>query len=264
MAKKSYKELLKESVLGEFDTSKTVDVQGPMLDAIISYKGDGELHTHQDAASILERYYYGEKEDKGVEIQEAEQNTIDEVPVDNLDKAKGQIEDEVEPTKTDGDSKAVLIKAKAEDIEEDIEIENTVIEKLISELEESETDLDDNGDKEEEEEEDKEEDKKEEVKEQKEEDVPAEDDEEGDKLPEDEKDLDVDKELQEAGGSLPGYRTSTGSRLGTGGDVRVGDELEEAFQIFKEQVEDEDEEDIEDEEEEDEEEEELEEKKNKK
>ena len=37
MSKKSYKELLKESIVGEFDTSKTVDVQGPMLNAILSY-----------------------------------------------------------------------------------------------------------------------------------------------------------------------------------------------------------------------------------
>jgi len=222
MSKKSYKELLKESIVGEFDTSKTVDVQGPMLNAILSYKGDGELHTNQDAASILERYYYGEKEDKGVDVQEAEQNTIAEVPVDNLNKAKDQIEDEVEPTKTDGDSKAVLIKAKAEDIEENIEIENTVIEKLIAELEESEAEA---------------------TNEQTADEKPEDDLE--DDLPDDEKDLDVDKELEE-GGALPGYRKSDGKRLGTGGDVRVGDELEEAFQIFKEQVEDDDNDDDDD------------------
>jgi len=224
MAKKSYKELLKESIVGEFDTSKTVDVQGPMLDAILSYKGDGELHTNQDAASILERYYYGQEEDKGVDVQEAEQNTIDEVPVDNLNKAKDQIEDEVEPTKTVGDSKAVLIKAKAEDIEEDIEIENTVIEKLIAELEESEGDA-------------------EVTTEQTADEKPIEDEKDiEDDMPKDEKDLDIDKELEE-GGALPGYRKSDGYRLGTGGDVRVGDELEEAFQIFKEQVEDDEKED---------------------
>lgn len=219
MSKKSYKELLKESVVVEFDTSKTVDVQGPMLNAILSYKGDGELHTHQDAASILERYYYGEKEDKGVDVQEAEQNTIDEVPVDNLNKAKDQIEDEVEPTKTDGDSKAVLIKAKAEDIEEGVEIENTVIEKLIAELEESDEPTEVTTEQKEDEP----------VKE------PTDEEPTGDEIPEDEKDLDIDKELEEG---LPGFRTSTGKRFGTGGDVRVGDELEEAFQIFKEQVED--------------------------
>jgi hypothetical protein len=60
MAKKTYQELLKEN-LNEFDTTKTVDVKGPMLDPILGYEGDGELPTYKDAASVLERYYFGEK-----------------------------------------------------------------------------------------------------------------------------------------------------------------------------------------------------------
>ena len=60
MAKKTYQELLKEN-LNEFDTTQTVDVKGPMLDPILGYEGDGELPTYKDAASVLERYYFGEK-----------------------------------------------------------------------------------------------------------------------------------------------------------------------------------------------------------
>jgi hypothetical protein len=71
MPKKTYQELLKEN-LSEFDTTKTVDVKGPMLDPILGYEGDGELPTYKDAASVLERYYFGEKrsEDEVDEISE--------------------------------------------------------------------------------------------------------------------------------------------------------------------------------------------------
>jgi len=60
MPKKTYQEMLKEN-LSEFDTTKTVDVKGPMLDPILGYDGDGELPTYKDAASVLERYYGFEK-----------------------------------------------------------------------------------------------------------------------------------------------------------------------------------------------------------
>lgn len=65
----SYQKLLKEAI-SEYDTTKTVDVKGPMLDPILSYAGGGELPTHKDAASILERYYFKEEEDGGVEIND--------------------------------------------------------------------------------------------------------------------------------------------------------------------------------------------------
>lgn len=222
MGKRSYKELLKESIVQEFDTSKTADVKGPMLDNILSYTGDGELPTHQDAASILERYYGFEGKDKGVNVMEAPQNEIPEVPEDNLNKAKNDIEDEVEPSKTVGDSSAVKINAGPEDIEEgtveegiiEEDLENTVLERLISELEEQEE---------------------------------AEPEEEPEEKPEgaekDAEKLDVDKELKEAtgGGSLPGGKTSTGKKLGTSGSYS-GDEIEEAFQLFQEQIEDEEDE----------------------
>lgn len=75
MSKKrvSYQNLLKQAI-SEFDTSKTVDVKGPMLDPILKWDGDGELPIYKDAASILERYYFNESEDKGVEVAEMEYN----------------------------------------------------------------------------------------------------------------------------------------------------------------------------------------------
>lgn len=75
MSKKrvSYQNLLKTAI-AEFDTSKTVDVKGPMLDPILKWDGDGELPIYKDAASILERYYFDESSDKGVEVSEMETN----------------------------------------------------------------------------------------------------------------------------------------------------------------------------------------------
>jgi hypothetical protein len=75
MSKKrvSYQNLLKTAI-AEFDTSKTVDVKGPMLDPILKWDGDGELPIYKDAASILERYYFDESADKGVEVAEMEYN----------------------------------------------------------------------------------------------------------------------------------------------------------------------------------------------
>lgn len=75
MSKKrvAYQNLLKEAI-AEFDTSKTVDVKGPMLDPILQWDGQGELPIYKDAASILERYYFDEKADKGVEVSEMEYN----------------------------------------------------------------------------------------------------------------------------------------------------------------------------------------------
>ena len=75
MSKKrvSYQNLLKTAI-AEFDTSKTVDVKGPMLDPILKWDGQGELPIYKDAASILERYYFNEGSDKGVEVAEMEYN----------------------------------------------------------------------------------------------------------------------------------------------------------------------------------------------
>ena len=69
MSKKvSYKNLLKQAI-SEYDTSKTVQVKGPMLDPILSWDGDGELPVYKDAASILERYYFNERAEEPVMVQ---------------------------------------------------------------------------------------------------------------------------------------------------------------------------------------------------
>ena len=134
--KRSYAQLLKEAIQGQgVDTSDTVDVKGPMLDAIISYRGGGELPTHKDAASILERYYFGEDEDKGVTVvgdADPIDNTIDEVPA-AVDKTKKDIEKEI--TK-EADEEDEVEDEKDEEITETEKLENAIIEKLIEEMEE--------------------------------------------------------------------------------------------------------------------------------
>jgi hypothetical protein len=64
--KQSYMNLLKEAI-SEFDTSDNLEVKGPMLDPIISWDGGGEIPTYKDAASILERYYFNEDKDDGIQ-----------------------------------------------------------------------------------------------------------------------------------------------------------------------------------------------------
>jgi len=73
MSKKrvAYQNLLKQAI-AEYDTSQHLQVKGPMLDPIIGWSGDGELPTYKDAASVLERYYYNQDTDKGVEVLEAD------------------------------------------------------------------------------------------------------------------------------------------------------------------------------------------------
>ena len=98
MSKVSYKSILKETI-SEFDTSKMVDVKGPMLEPILSYTGDGELPTNKDAASVLERYYFHEKEAKSVSIPDTGEGVdIEQPPTDDLKdapKIKNGIEDEL-------------------------------------------------------------------------------------------------------------------------------------------------------------------------
>ena len=168
--KVSYVKLLKEAI-ADFDTSKTVDVKGPMADPILSYRGDGELPTHKDAASILERYYFKENNDSGIQVpnlDEAEgpdknasgtgdpiDNPIDEVPDDNIQKTKKEIEKAIAEQNEKSVEKAVEkdeaevedeIKGKGGKEEEELEVEveesatdsveNAIIEKLIEEMEE--------------------------------------------------------------------------------------------------------------------------------
>jgi len=151
--KVSYVSLLKEAIQ-EFDTSKNVDVKGPMLDSIISYDGNGELQTSKDAGSILERYYYNEENDSGVSVSEIDKthpNEIDEVPGtkdSDVGKEKKQIEDEITEAEEKEEDEEKEEKEE-EEVKEDVEteatetetdeavtLENEIISKLIEEMEE--------------------------------------------------------------------------------------------------------------------------------
>lgn len=208
----SYMSLLKEAMSDFTQIQKTVDVKGPMIDPIIGYDGSGEIQTSKDAASILERYYFNEAEDKGVEIvddteddtetveegketkeEEADEEEIEEGKKES-DAEEEEEEDEVETSVEEGkevkDEEEKEDK-KEEELDESEIIENAIIEKLIAEMD-------------------------------------KEDVEDVDKEEEEEEELDVDKEINEAGG-LPG-----GPKNQEGMDK---DELEESFAIFKEQIE---------------------------
>ena len=142
----NYMELLKESVADRgHDTTKSVDMKGPFLDPILGYDGGGELPTYKDASSILERYYFNQDADKGVNV--AEDASIRQVGDD-----KGALKDEpedVDKSKADA-AKATELKEKQGDlgggddfVEEDDslledDVENAVIERLIAEMEEDE------------------------------------------------------------------------------------------------------------------------------
>lgn len=171
----SYQQLLKEAI-SEFDTSQNVDVKGPMLDPILSYEGDGELPTYKDAASVLERYYFNEKLEKGVEVSEADyENDKGEKSKDGSEHTEGPGGEEQAGTSDaatipaskdekgkdiakededlDGealsekewDDKDVPKKKEYHDESDDLteEVENAVIEKLIAEMEEEDDDDDD-------------------------------------------------------------------------------------------------------------------------
>jgi hypothetical protein len=156
--KVSYVSLLKEAIQ-EFDTSKNVDVKGPMLDPILSYDGNGELPTSKDAGSILERYYYNEENDSGISVSEIDKthpNDIDEAPGkqdSDVKKIKDQIEDEVTEAELSGQANSMAQDAgsndvpdvdmpdedELDDLKEETEastLENEIITKLIEEMEE--------------------------------------------------------------------------------------------------------------------------------
>jgi len=150
--KVSYKSLLKEAIQ-EFDTSGHVDVKGPMLDPILGYDGGGELPTHKDAASVLERYYFNQEQDKGVTVDEHVDNVMDEEPgaKDGTSKDSDVVSQkkDIEKAVTEQDDndtdepeeevvEAEEMKAdepEEEDVSEAEQVENAVIEKLIGEME---------------------------------------------------------------------------------------------------------------------------------
>jgi len=138
----NYMELLKEAAGSDrgSDTTKSVDVKGPFLDPILGYDGGGEIPTHKDAASILERYYFNNAADKGVSVAVEEDAAIPQVGKDkaalpeepeDVDSSKKDIEDAVNQ-----ESELYL---EDEDLLED-DVENAVLERLIAEMEESDDD----------------------------------------------------------------------------------------------------------------------------
>lgn len=177
MSKKSYMSLLKEAI-AEFDTSDNVDVKGPMLDPILSWDGDGELPVYKDAASILERYYFDEnkeqsiktldesdyendkgsssgeamKDAEGAGTEQAGTSKASTIPASKDEKAK-DIKKEGKDEEAEGDEEAVEEKEfnnkdvpeKKEYTDEsaELEMENAIIEKLISEMEDDDADDDD-------------------------------------------------------------------------------------------------------------------------
>jgi len=115
MTKKvSYQNLLKQAI-AEYDTSKNVEVKGPMLDPILSYDGGGELPTYKDAASILERYYFNEDRDEGIEL-------MDEADYENDKGEKGAGSKDAEGTGTQqaGTSDKATIPADMKEIGKDL------------------------------------------------------------------------------------------------------------------------------------------------
>ncbi len=233
--KVSYTKLLQEA-MADFDTTKTVDVSGPMTKQIIGYKGDGELKTTSDAASILERFYFKQEDEGGVSVigeddrtdfAEPDRNDVSDVPDKNISKTKKDIEkavkegddsdedeDKDKAVKEGDDSDEAEDKDKEEkDVNESdlSEAEEAVIEKLISEMEEDEGEDEDEEDK----------DKKidESVKEQDEE------------LDVDDEGTDTEVEVDE---------------MGPVGNPKNADEddLSEAYKIFREEIETDDVDDI--------------------
>ena len=139
--KVSYMNLLKEAI-SEFDTSDNLEVKGPMLDPIISWDGGGEIPTYKDAASILERYYYGEDEDKGVnvlgesELPAADQNDKGSASSPGMQNAKGT------GTEQAGKSDSPSILGSKEEKKADIAKEELTYDEFETALEEDEDILD--------------------------------------------------------------------------------------------------------------------------
>ena len=110
----SYQNLLKQAI-AEYDTSKNVEVKGPMLDPILSYDGGGELPTYKDAASILERYYFNEDRDQGIELMDES-----DYENDTGDKGEGQKDAEGTGTQQAGTSDKANIGADMKEIGKDL------------------------------------------------------------------------------------------------------------------------------------------------
>ena len=140
--KKSYMSLLKEAI-SEFDTSDNLEVKGPMLDPIISWDGGGEIPTYKDAASILERYYFDEEQDHGVNVMDeaelpaSDQNDKGSASSSGMQNAKGT------GTEQAGTSDSPSILGSKEEKKEDIAKEDLTFDEFETTLEEDEDLLED-------------------------------------------------------------------------------------------------------------------------
>ena len=248
--KVSYANLLKEALSDFTEIPKNVDTVGPFLDPILSYKGDGELPTHKDAASILERYYFEQDQDKGVTVAlDEEESVVDKDIVtvgddkaalsdepDSVKKSKDDTEDAMameqeemvadeeeeteeveeqivpeEPAGLAGDEKELPPRkgkdadnqVKAAQLEADDTVESAVIEKLISEMEDEEDEVEEEVDDEE---------------------------------MEGEEEKEEEEEVTEDAGVGPGPIKAKGA-MGNPGEGEDYDDIDEAFNIFKEQIE---------------------------
>lgn len=135
--KVSYKNLLKEAI-SEFDTSKTVEVKGPMLDPILSWDGDGELPIYKDAASILERYYFDDETSDHISVDDLNESEYNEDGTEG--KTSAEKHGEGTGTEQAGTSDASGMRAMEKDKEEDIAKEML---DLFSEQEDESDDDDD-------------------------------------------------------------------------------------------------------------------------
>ena len=248
--KVSYIQLLKEAIT-EYD-AKVMDYKGPITEPILTYDGEGELETHRNASSILERYYFNEEKEEMVE-QNEDVGPENEVKLDDEEDAEdpneiltGEEADDVEDTMEDledeltedleledyepGDKDIVATDEPLDDedaapMSETAQLEHIVIEKLIAEMEEEadggEAGTDLVGDKEAE--------KMVEDFDLLEAELEGEGEEDEEKEGED-KDLDIDKEVKK--------EWKEGAGMGPI-KAKAAKAVEEAFRLFKEQVEEE-------------------------
>jgi hypothetical protein len=126
MSKKvSYKNLLKQAI-SEYDTSKTVQVKGPMLDPILSWDGDGEIPIYKDAASILERYYFNEGQEDPIVVQDLDEMEYNQDGTEA--KTASEKHGEGPGTQQAGTSSASNIKGDLKSQEKDIAKEDVKVE----------------------------------------------------------------------------------------------------------------------------------------
>lgn len=136
--KVSYKNLLKQAI-SEYDTSKTVQVKGPMLDPILAWDGDGEIPIYKDAASILERYYFNENAEDPIMVTDVEEVSEMEYNQDGTEaKTSSEKHGEGPGTQQAGTSSASNIKgdlkSQEEDIaKEDVELQAAEAEEAVAE-----------------------------------------------------------------------------------------------------------------------------------